>query len=155
MELTEVIGSIDSCIWNDKGSVCGTEKMYQGATTSIVVLGLDTNIKSAWTSPTVALPAVHTWVFSPLLLWFGFSSLWFRFFSLEHPVGWAWVVCLPTNSQGGTKIFTLSTFCSTQSFSRLRKGYDRAVCCHPVCWIYTLSISWEMPGWMSYKLEWS
>lgn len=60
MELTEVIGSIDSCIWKDKGSVCGTEKMYQGATTSIVVLGLDTNIKSAWTSPTVALPAVHT-----------------------------------------------------------------------------------------------
>ena len=37
--------------------------------------------------------------------------------------------------------------------SRLRKEYDRAVCCYPVCLIYTLSTSWEMLGWMSYKLE--
>ena len=37
--------------------------------------------------------------------------------------------------------------------SRLRKEYDRAVCCHPVCLTYTLSKSWEIPGWMSYKLE--
>ena len=38
--------------------------------------------------------------------------------------------------------------------SRLRKEYDRAVCCHPLCLTYTLrSTSWEMLGWMSYKLE--
>ena len=37
--------------------------------------------------------------------------------------------------------------------SRLRKEYDRVVCCHPVCLIHMLSTSWEMPGWMSYKLE--
>ena len=37
--------------------------------------------------------------------------------------------------------------------SRLRKEYDRAVCCHPVCLTYALSTSWEMPGWMNYKLE--
>ena len=37
--------------------------------------------------------------------------------------------------------------------SRVRKEYDRAVCCHSVCLMYTLSTSWEMPGWMSYKLE--
>ena len=37
--------------------------------------------------------------------------------------------------------------------SRLRKEYDRAVCYHPVCLIYRLSKSWEMLGWMSYKLE--
>ena len=38
--------------------------------------------------------------------------------------------------------------------SRLRKEYDRAVCCHPVCLTYTLlSTSGEMVGWMSYKLE--
>ena len=36
---------------------------------------------------------------------------------------------------------------------RLRKEYDRAVCCHPVCLIYMLSTSWEMLGWMSDKLE--
>ena len=37
--------------------------------------------------------------------------------------------------------------------SRLRKEYDRAVCCQPVYVTYTLSASGEMPGWMSYKLE--
>ena len=37
--------------------------------------------------------------------------------------------------------------------SRLRKGYDTTVCCHPVYLIYMLSTSWEMLGWMSYKLE--
>ena len=31
--------------------------------------------------------------------------------------------------------------------SRLVKEYDRAVCCHPVCLIYMLSTSWEMPAW--------
>ena len=37
--------------------------------------------------------------------------------------------------------------------SRSRKEYFRAVFCHPVCLIYTLSASWEMPDWMSYRLE--
>ena len=37
--------------------------------------------------------------------------------------------------------------------SRLRKEHNRAACCRPVCLSYTLSTSWEMPGWMSYKLE--
>ena len=37
--------------------------------------------------------------------------------------------------------------------SGLKKEYDRTVCCNPVCSTYTLSTSWEMPGWMSYKLE--
>ena len=36
--------------------------------------------------------------------------------------------------------------------SRLRKEYDRAVCCHPVCLTYKLSTSWEMLDWVSYKL---
>ena len=37
--------------------------------------------------------------------------------------------------------------------SSLRKEYDRAVRCHPVCLTYVLGVSWEMSGWMSYKLE--
>ena len=37
--------------------------------------------------------------------------------------------------------------------SRSRQEYDRAIYCHLICLIYTLSTSWEMPGWMSYKLE--
>jgi len=38
--------------------------------------------------------------------------------------------------------------------SGLKKEYDRAVCCHPVCLTYMLSTLWEMQGWMNYKLEW-
>ena len=34
-----------------------------------------------------------------------------------------------------------------------RKEYNRAVCCLSVCLTYILSTSWEMPGWMSYKLK--
>ena len=33
--------------------------------------------------------------------------------------------------------------------SRLRKEYNRAVCCHPVCLTYMWS---TYVGWMSYKL---
>ena len=35
----------------------------------------------------------------------------------------------------------------------LRKEYDKAVHCHPVYLTYTKSTLFEMPGWMSYKLE--
>ena len=35
--------------------------------------------------------------------------------------------------------------------SGLRKDYNKAVCCHPVCLIYTLSTSREMMGCVSYK----
>ena len=34
---------------------------------------------------------------------------------------------------------------------RSRKEYHRAVCCHPVCLTYTLSTSWEMPGWIQVR----
>ena len=37
--------------------------------------------------------------------------------------------------------------------SGLRKEYDNAVYGHPVYLTYMLSTSWEMQGWMSYKLE--
>ena len=37
--------------------------------------------------------------------------------------------------------------------SGLRKEYDKVVYCHPVSLPYTQSISREMWGWMSYKLE--
>ena len=36
--------------------------------------------------------------------------------------------------------------------SKLKKQYNRAICCHPVCLIYMLSTSGEMPCWMNYKL---
>ena len=35
--------------------------------------------------------------------------------------------------------------------SRLRKEYDTAVCCCPVCLIYTLSTLRDMLGWMTYN----
>ena len=35
--------------------------------------------------------------------------------------------------------------------SRLRKEYDRTVCCHPACLTYTLSMSWKC--WPEYELQ--
>ena len=37
--------------------------------------------------------------------------------------------------------------------SRSKKEYNRADCCRPACLIYMLRTLWEMPGWVSYKLE--
>ena len=39
------------------------------------------------------------------------------------------------------------------SSSGLRKEYEKAVYCLPVCLTYTQSTLCKMPGWMSYKLE--
>ena len=40
-----------------------------------------------------------------------------------------------------------------QTGSKLRKEYIKAVYCHPVYWVYMQSISFEMLGWMTDKLE--
>ena len=37
--------------------------------------------------------------------------------------------------------------------SWLREQYDRAVCYYPVCLTYMLNTSWEMLGWVNYKLK--
>ena len=37
--------------------------------------------------------------------------------------------------------------------SKLGKEYIKAIYCHPVYLTYMQSTSWEMLGWMSYKLE--
>ena len=37
--------------------------------------------------------------------------------------------------------------------SKLGKEYVKAVYCHPAYLTYMQSTSYEMPGWMSYKLE--
>ena len=37
--------------------------------------------------------------------------------------------------------------------SKLGKEYVKAVYCHPAYLTSTQSTSWEMPGWMKYKLE--
>ena len=46
-----------------------------------------------------------------------------------------------------TKNLKKKEICMKQMIgSRFMKEYERAVCYHPVCLIYTLSTSWEMPG---------
>ena len=40
-----------------------------------------------------------------------------------------------------------------QSGSKSGKQYVKAVYCHPAYLTYMLSTSWDMLGWMSYKLE--
>ena len=37
--------------------------------------------------------------------------------------------------------------------SKYEKEYVKAVYCHPAYLTYMQSISWEMLGWMKYKLE--
>ena len=59
----------------------------------------------------------------------------------------SWETCIWINKQ------QLEPCMEQLTGSRLRKEYDRADCCHPVYLSYMLSTSWEMPDWMSYKLE--
>ena len=40
-----------------------------------------------------------------------------------------------------------------QTASKLEKEYIKAVYCHPAYLTYMQSTSFEMPGWMKYKLE--
>ena len=55
------------------------------------------------------------------------------------PVSWETCIEKPVKKQ------QLEPCMEQLTGSRLRKEYDRAVCCHSVCLIYTLSKSWEMP----------
>ena len=41
----------------------------------------------------------------------------------------------------------------TTNWFKVKKGVRQIVCCHPICLTYMLSTSWEVLGWMSYKLE--
>ena len=68
---------------------------------------------------------------------------------------WAYQTILPVSWETCTLVKKQqSEHCVEQLIgSRLRKEYDRAVCCYPVCVICMLSTSWEVPDWMSYKLE--
>ena len=74
-------------------------------------------------------------------------------------------ICLPRESHGQMNLVGYSSWSNKELHdwatnthmgqligSGLRK-YDSPVYCHPVCLIYMLNTSWEMPGWMSYKLE--
>ena len=40
-----------------------------------------------------------------------------------------------------------------QTVFKLGKKYVKAVYCHPAYLTYMQSVSWEMLGWMKYKLE--
>ena len=40
-----------------------------------------------------------------------------------------------------------------QTGSKLGKEYFQAIYCHPACLTYVQNTSYEMLGWMNYKLE--
>ena len=48
---------------------------------------------------------------------------------------------------------TVRTLCGTTGWFRIEKGVWQGCLLSPVYLTYMLSTSWEMPGWMSYKLE--
>ena len=63
------------------------------------------------------------------------------------------LTCLLRNLYAGQEAI-VRTLYGTTDWLKIEKGVqDSAVCCHPVCLTYTLSTSWEMLGWISYKLE--
>ena len=62
------------------------------------------------------------------------------------------LTCLMGNLYVDQEATVKRTLCGTTDWLKIEKGVRRAVCCHPVCLIYTLSTSREMLGWMSYKL---
>ena len=59
----------------------------------------------------------------------------------------SWETCMWVKKQ------KLESCMEQLSGSGLRKEYEKAVYCLPVCFTYTRSTSCKMPGWMSYKLE--
>ena len=59
--------------------------------------------------------------------------------------------CLIRNLYVGQEA-TVRTLYGTTDWFKLRKEYDRAVYCHGVCSVYTLS-TWAISVYLSYKLE--
>ena len=84
----------------------------------------------------------------PLTLWIMTSwgkLLERREYQTILPVSWE--TCMWAKKQ------QLEPYMEQLTGSRLRKEYDRTVCCHTICLTYRLGRSREMLGWMSYKLE--
>ena len=105
------------------------------------IIGKARNSRKTSTSVSLTMP-------KPLTVWIilNYGKLLKRWeYQIILPVSWE--TCMMVKKQQ-------VELCIEQIFgSRLRKEYDRAVCCHAVCLIYKLSTSWEMLGWMSSYLE--
>ena len=63
-----------------------------------------------------------------------------------------YLTCLLRNLYMGQEA-QLEPYMEQQTGSKLGIENNKAVYCLPVCLIYMQSKSWELPGWMSYKLE--
>ena len=62
------------------------------------------------------------------------------------------LTCLLRNLYAGQEATVRAGHGTTDSF-QIEKECVKAVCCHPAYLTYMQSTSWEMPGWMKYKLE--
>ena len=67
----------------------------------------------------------------------------------EYQTTWpaSWEICMQVRKQ------QLELDMEQQTGSKLEKEYIKAVCCHPAYLTSMQSTSWEMLGWMKYKLE--
>ena len=63
------------------------------------------------------------------------------------------LTCLLRNLYAGQEATVRTLYGTTDWLVQDWERSDRAVCCHTICLTYTLRTSWEIPGWMSYKLE--
>ena len=65
----------------------------------------------------------------------------------QAPLPVSWETCMQVKEQ------QLELDMEQWTGSKLRKGYDKAVYCHPIYLAYRQSTSCEMSGWMNCKLE--
>ena len=84
----------------------------------------------------------------PLTVWIttNCGKFWKRW-AYQTTLPASWEICMQVKKQ------QLELYME-QTGSKSGKEYVRAICCHPAYLTYMQSTSWEMPGWMKYKLEW-
>ena len=84
----------------------------------------------------------------PLTVWIttNYGKFWKRW---KYQTTWpaSWEICMQVRKQ------QLEPDMEQQTGSKQEKEYIKAVCCHPAYLTYMQSTSWEMLGWVKYKLE--
>ena len=77
------------------------------------------------------------------------NKLWKILKEWEYQTTWpaSWEICMQVKKQ------QLELDMEKQTGSKSGKAYIKAVYCHPAYLTYMQSTSWEIPGWMKYKLK--
>ena len=84
----------------------------------------------------------------PLTVWITTNcGTFFKRWEYQTPLPASWEICIQVKKQ------QLEPDMEQQTSSKSGKEYVKAVYCHPAYLTYVQSTSWEMPGWITHKLE--